>query len=483
MVAETQVYEDCRISSTTTDFELLPGATQMGGFVGINAKDFTAVLTLETGSADLVWSVQDSVGEDILGPGTDVTDRGNYVYRGVEFYFTGRDSTPETISSELVRLATFVKVTAGPEGAKGTVVLYSSGQAPCGTVTYCRHVPTGAPTTSPTTVPTPSPTNPPSGTPSTDMPTVMPTKNPITSEPTFDPTTETPTRKPALHPSPRDTEIAFPHPTPCDKATMVALVDELEEELEDLVDQCIYKEREYQALFETCDTEPTDQQCADCLMRPYVRNFNGSLPSPVIEVTGSVSAINPDIPVDYDTGYPDQTEYKNINGEVYINLGNNQYQRTCVGYGMEGRSCDSSKYVCAGGNTYGTLEQLAAAIKVSATERLDKVHPNCPTGCVPLDATLTSFFQNQDTDLDVSRICHFADEYYYIEDNGQYTYTCVGYGHETEVCPSYKMVCVGFEETSGLPTYGWFGEQARAVKKAINNYGNVYPTCPGSRSE
>jgi len=476
MVADTQEYEDCRISSTTTEFELLPGATQMGGFVGINAKDFTAVLTLERGSADLVWSVQDSVGEDILGPGTDVTDRGNYVFRGVEFYFTGRDSTPETISSELVRLATYVEVTAGPEGAKGTVVLYSSGQAPCGTVTYCRHVPTGAPTTSPTTVPTPSPTNPPTGTPSTDMPTVMPTKNPITSEPTFDPTTDAPSMKPAIEPTVKD-GFSVP-PTTCDKGTMVARVDELEEELEDLEDQCNKKEEEYQELFQTCDTPTTDKQCADCLDLPTVRNFNGSLPSPVISVTGPVSTIN--IPEDYDTGYPDQTEYKNINGEVYINLGNDQYQRTCVGYGLEASSCDSSKYVCAGGNTYGTLEQLAAAIKVSATERADKVHPNCPTGCLPVDATLASIFQNQDTDLDVSRICHFADEYYYIEDNGQYTYTCVGYGHETEVCPSYKMVCVGFEETSGLPTYGWFGEQARAVKIALNNYGNVYPSCPGS---
>jgi hypothetical protein len=97
-----------------------------------------------------------------------------------------------------------------------------------------------------------------------------------------------------------------------------------------------------------------------------------------------------------------------------------------------------------------------------------------------MNGAMVEVFQQQDSDIDVSRICVYSDEYYYIEDDGTYTYTCVGYGLETEVCPAHKMVCVGFEEETGLPTYGWFGEQARAVKMAINEASNVYPTCPGS---
>lgn len=255
--------------------------------------------------------------------------------------------------------------------------------------------------------------------------------------------------------------------------------DELLEEYEDLQDQCDMKEEELNELSDICSSYPTTEQCNECLVSPK-EQYGGSIPQPIVQ-TNQVSGYN--MPLEYDTGYPDQTVYVTMDGEIYIrrsDLGNDSYQRTCVGAGLEAQYCDSSRVVCAGGNTFGTNEQVAAAIKVSATSRIDRVHPNCPTGCLPLDATMMKFFQNQDSDLDVSRICIYSDEYHYIEDDGSYTYTCVGYGHETEVCPSYKMVCVGFEETSGLPTYGWFGEQARAVKKAINDYNNVYPMCPGS---
>lgn len=252
----------------------------------------------------------------------------------------------------------------------------------------------------------------------------------------------------------------------------------LTEEFEDLQDRCAMISDDLAALQDICSRPVTSQQCSNCLINPK-QQFTGSLPSSLVTLDRA-SAIN--IPVDLDTGYPDQTVFVSYNGEIYIyrnDLGTNTFQRTCVGSGLEAMSCDTSRVVCAGGSVYGTQEQVAAALKVS-TSRLDKVHPNCPSGCQMLDGAMMQYFQNQDSDIDVSRICVYADEYHYIEDDGTYTYTCVGYGLETEVCPAHKMVCVGFEESSGLPTYGWYGEQARAVKKAVNEAGNVYPLCPGS---
>jgi len=255
--------------------------------------------------------------------------------------------------------------------------------------------------------------------------------------------------------------------------------DRVVEELEDLEDACQMLEDEYSELQDTCNNSPSNSECNQCLIRPK-QQFSGSIPAPIVSL-GRASAIN--IPVDLDTGYPDQTVFVAFDGEIYVyrpDLGNNQFQRTCVGSGLEALYCDNSRVVCAGGNVYGTTEEVAAALKVSAESRIDRIHPNCPTGCQSMNGAMVEVFQQQDSDIDVSRICVYSDEYYYIEDDGTYTYTCVGYGLETEVCPAHKMVCVGFEEETGLPTYGWFGEQARAVKMAINGASNVYPTCPGS---
>merc|ERR1719461_186226 len=290
----------------------------------------------------------------------------------------------------------------------------------------------------------------------------------------------TPTMKPSPAPIVREgfgeDSVA---PTPCEMGNFVEKLDELTEELEDLEDRCAMLQDDLDELNDACSSTPTSTECANCLISPKSQ-FSGSLPDSIVSLNRA-SQIN--LPVELDTGYPDQTVFVSYNGEIYVyrsDLGTDKFQRTCVGSGLQAMSCDTSRVVCAGGSVYGTNEEVAAALKVSATSRIDSVHPNCPTGCQMMDGTMMQYFQNQDSDIDVSRICVYSDEYYYIEDDGSYTYTCVGYGLETEVCPAHKMVCVGFEEETGLPTYGWFGEQARAVKMAINGASNVYPTCPGS---
>jgi len=113
-----------------------------------------------------------------------------------------------------------------------------------------------------------------------------------------------------------------------------------------------------------------------------------------------------------------------------------------------------------------------------ASQRLDGVHPNCPSGCMALEFGFDLYFQMLDTTIDTDRICVYDDQYYWIESETEYTFTCVGYGLETDVCPSHKMVCVGFEENTGLPSYGWIGQQSKAVILATQQLSNVHPQCP-----
>lgn len=430
-----------------------------------------------------MWLVQDTVtssnplGDSIVGaPSSSYQSPGTYVFGDMEFTYSGLDTMPQTIESDLVSMLTYMQVQAGPSGAIGSITITWNGVSPCGDVEYCAMPPTVGPTTSPTTYPTPSPTDAPTRNPTTDSPTRRPTLIPTTSRPTYEPSTSNPTFKPLYRPDPDI--ITTRAPTSCNMGDYEDRYERLSEELEDLTDKCDMKQAQREELQDVCRTSVPNYLCNQCFTKTQ---FTGTLPSPFTTLSGRVPALT--LPVDLDTGYPDQTTFVSNNGEVYVyrpDLGTNIYQRTCVGAGLQAMSCDSSRVVCAGGNTYGTQEQVAAALKVSATSRIDKVHPNCPTGCQMMDGTMAQYFQNQDTDIDVNRICVYGDEYHYIEDDGTYTYTCVGYGLETEVCPSYKTTCVGFEETSGLPTYGWFGEQARAVKKALNEADNVYPTCPGS---
>jgi len=481
MIRFVQSYPPCFATQSTTTFDLAPGAVQSVVFVPLNANDFEVELTLSMGEANVIWSLSESLATATTGTvlvGNDdalFKEPGTYTFRDMTFTYSGDDVLPETLESDLVSVLTFLQVQAGDSTAVGTVTVRWNGIQPCGEHDYCAMPPTGSPTTSPTSFPTPSPTASPTRNPSTEAPTQTPTLDPVTSTPTFNPTTD----QPSVRPSPiRQTLVATTtvRPTSCDMGEYMERYDRLSEELEDLQDACEMLESEFSELQDICNTQPSNEQCNRCLDRPK-QQFTGSIP-PLVVSTDSAPGIN--LPVDLDTGFPIQTVFVTIDGEIYIYLDGTQYKRTCVGSGLEALYCDNSRVVCAGGNVYGTNEEVAAALKVAAESRIDGVHPNCPTGCQSMNGAMVEVFQQQDSDLDVSRICVYSDEYYYIEDDGTYTYTCVGYGLETEVCPAHKMVCVGFEEETGLPTYGWFGEQARAVKMAINEASNVYPTCPGS---
>jgi len=145
--------------------------------------------------------------------------------------------------------------------------------------------------------------------------------------------------------------------------------------------------------------------------------------------------------------------------------------------------CPDHEVVCAGGETeggqsYGEYEDLAAQLRIVAENR-DTIHPLCPSGCRALKEAESDYFLKLDPTFDTTRICIWNDEYHYIEDDGSYTFTCVGYGAEVDVCLTHKMLCVGFEEYTGLPTYGHPGAQARAVITAAGELDHCHPQCPG----
>eukprot|EP00494_Astrolonche_serrata_P030250 UN30517 len=69
--------------------------------------------------------------------------------------------------------------------------------------------------------------------------------------------------------------------------------------------------------------------------------------------------------------------------------------------------------------------------------------------------------------------------YHYIDLKSNQIYnTCVGYGLENDVCPAHGAICTGFSNVDGLATYGGYGDQARAVRFAIEQADNIHPYCP-----
>jgi len=210
MLSSITQYSACFETTSTTDFDLAPFATQTVIYVPLRARDFVSTMQTDN-DANMMWYDADTMssgeptGTVIVGsPGSAITGRGSDTdYRGMTVTFSGQDPTSpvnERIESPEVTIGTFVRVTAGADGAVGTVVLSWNGQAPCGTEVLCIMPPTENPTTSPTTGPTREPTPAPS-----TRPTESPTADPVTSRPTDRPTTS-PTTGPTRDPTPSPTD-------------------------------------------------------------------------------------------------------------------------------------------------------------------------------------------------------------------------------------------------------------------------------------
>merc|ERR1719356_1552516 len=91
-------YPACFATTSTTDFDLAPGAQQISVFIPLNAQDFEVTMD-DDSTADLVWSDADTQTE-IVGSSSAVygTSSGTYTYQGTTFTYTGRGMTSDIIT-------------------------------------------------------------------------------------------------------------------------------------------------------------------------------------------------------------------------------------------------------------------------------------------------------------------------------------------------------------------------------------------------
>eukprot|EP00492_Amphilonche_elongata_P004793 TRINITY_DN5158_c0_g1_i1.p1 TRINITY_DN5158_c0_g1~~TRINITY_DN5158_c0_g1_i1.p1 ORF type:complete len:174 (+),score=13.89 TRINITY_DN5158_c0_g1_i1:77-523(+) len=143
--------------------------------------------------------------------------------------------------------------------------------------------------------------------------------------------------------------------------------------------------------------------------------------------------------------------------------------------------CDTSIGWCAGDpdEVYGWAGQQAAAL-IAALEMPQKQHPYCPYGCQRLNGWWLGELELRLSDANkvhLDTMCVQNNKYYLYPDPQTKTDTCVGY-HEwhLEQCPlSSYVFCSSTDD--GMITYGWVGQQARALELALSTSLNRHPHC------
>jgi len=169
--------------------------------------------------------------------------------------------------------------------------------------------------------------------------------------------------------------------------------------------------------------------------------------------------------------------YVTPNSQIFVRVGL-YYHRTCIAYKPAAdQYCYDEDLYCVGGEVVGTLEEIEAAVMVALGQN-DYVHPECPSSCEGLDATVTEHFKKMGVP-DYDNVCTFEGKYFYKDpsDNTR-KFTCVAYGERLGECPSDSLLCVGFDDNTGKKTYGFYDWQAAAVKTALGLESKVHPYCP-----
>lgn len=160
----------------------------------------------------------------------------------------------------------------------------------------------------------------------------------------------------------------------------------------------------------------------------------------------------------------------------------NMYVNTCVQFSENMQDeCDTSIGWCAGDPVavYGWAGQQSSAL-IAALEMPQKQHPYCPWGCQKLndwwlgelDARLSD-----ENKAHLDTICVQDGKYYLYSDPQTKSDTCVGYNdlHST-LCPLSSYVFCSSTD-NGMVTYGWVGQQARALNQALSTSLNRHPSC------
>eukprot|EP00492_Amphilonche_elongata_P001449 TRINITY_DN18_c0_g1_i7.p1 TRINITY_DN18_c0_g1~~TRINITY_DN18_c0_g1_i7.p1 ORF type:complete len:247 (-),score=38.39 TRINITY_DN18_c0_g1_i7:105-845(-) len=183
-------------------------------------------------------------------------------------------------------------------------------------------------------------------------------------------------------------------------------------------------------------------------------------------------------------------------GEYKIQLNDGTVYSTCVAYGNPGDDCTNPDLVCPehpvnpGPGKFGYGGNVRARL-ASALTRNDFKHPSCPTSeCRSMDELAQSNTYWADTVQangyttvtveQTNNIVVCADSsLQYITREGMYN-TCLGWSDSSQTtCDSGKFMCAG-SNGQGLFAFGWPGQIARALAKAVDNSAGNYmhPQCP-----
>merc|ERR1712241_472266 len=99
---------------------------------------------------------------------------------------------------------------------------------------------------------------------------------------------------------------------------------------------------------ETCGDAPSADECLLCEEKQI---YPGSVTPTFLDLDNYREFA---FPWTIDTGFPKDTKFVTENNEIFIDRGNEIYDRTCVGFDWNLRAiCDDSKVICSGGESYG----------------------------------------------------------------------------------------------------------------------------------
>jgi len=180
-----------------------------------------------------------------------------------------------------------------------------------------------------------------------------------------------------------------------------------------------------------------------------------------------------------------------MDGEYMIQMDGMIYP-TCVAYGAPDAECSDSDLICPENpnnvGVFGYAGNQRSAL-ASALTRNDFMHPVCPTStCKSMDELADSgsywkgvLMNNGFTDVaedEADNVCVTEDNtVMFITTEGKYN-TCLGWSATgTETCDSQKFICAG-HDGQGLFTYGWPGQIARTLAKAVTSDSYMHPQCP-----
>eukprot|EP00492_Amphilonche_elongata_P003921 TRINITY_DN42_c0_g1_i1.p1 TRINITY_DN42_c0_g1~~TRINITY_DN42_c0_g1_i1.p1 ORF type:complete len:716 (-),score=172.53 TRINITY_DN42_c0_g1_i1:514-2622(-) len=296
---------------------------------------------------------------------------------------------------------------------------------------------------------------------------------------TFDaPTCRAPSASPTMTPSPEPTDppTKTPSQAPLECTEVRQMYYDLMEQYNDQEETCANIESQYmsEATRDGCDYGVTCARCDSLVPGTNTASSSGS--QDALEL-GTFRASTEERGPQSDTILYIQEG----TNEVFVRDGN-MFRRTCVEYKPAADMyCLNEALYCAGDGVVGSLAEIENAVLVAMSQN-DGIHPECPSSCMGLSDTVKEHFEKMGVP-DYENVCTFNGMYFY-KDAATKTrkFTCVAAGERLAECPANECLCVGFDDNTGMKTYGFYDWQAAAVKTALGLESGVHPFCPSYQS-